>query len=199
MYSDHFTQYSQHLCKTTIFHCHSVISDLHDFYTGTDQCFILYPNQSLHVYYILNTECLYINIYCIHTSLEYCKIHFESNLTVEPDRGVIGSFEYVIWIWNMSVNWLGIIFTFVLMTEFDHWKKIIIYILFYLRKVLNWWYVTRYENVVLTLPTHLSTFRMPITTSHIEVPSVNMNLKCATVLSQWWAASWSGTDVSIMC
>ena len=142
-------------------------------------------NQSWHVYCILNTECLYINIYCIHTSLEYCKIHFELNLTVEPDRGVIGSFEYVIWIWNMSVNGLGIIFMFVLMTEFDLWKKRMIYILFYLRKVLNWWCVCRYENVVLTLPTDLSPLQMPITTSHIEVPPVDMILKCATLLSQW--------------
>jgi len=59
--------------------------------------------------------------------------------------------------------------------------------------------MSRYENVVLTLPTHLSTLQMPITISHIEVPSVNMILKCATLLSQWWAASWSGTDVAIMC
>jgi len=74
-----------------------------------------------------------------------------------------------------------------------------IYILFYLRKVLNRWYVCRYENVVSTLPPHMSTLQMPITISHIEVPSVDMNLKCAALLSQWWAASWSGTDVAIMC
>jgi len=39
-------------------------------------------------------------------------------------------------------------------------------------------------TLVLTLPTHLSTLQMPITISHIEVPSVNMILKYATVLSQ---------------
>jgi len=66
----------------------------------------------------------------------------------------------------MSVNWLGITFTFVLMTEFDHSKKRMIYILFYLRKVLNWWYICRYENVVLTVPTHLSN----ITNAHYHFP-----------------------------
>jgi hypothetical protein len=86
-------------------------------------------NHSLHVYFILNKNaCILTFIVCTH-HWSIAKSTFNQVL-LWNQTGIIGFFEYVVWTWNMSVNWLGIIFWFVLMTEFDHWNIRMIYILF---------------------------------------------------------------------